>query len=125
MENRLNKRIELWKKNLLDLSRRNPLIAFKSPKRTSIRVVDELPTEVFQQLIIEEQKFEFLPKEEANLNGTNLVSQNPGSEDVISENTIENVDHDESEFFKYTRHDLEDKHTDNFLQTQLSDSDLF
>ena len=60
-------------KNLLDLSRRNPLIAFKSPKRTSIRVVDELPTKNFQQLIIEEEKFEFVPKEEVVQNESELV----------------------------------------------------
>ena len=53
MEQKLLKKIEIWKKSLLDLSRRNPLISFKSPKRTSIRIVDEIPSEIFKQLLID------------------------------------------------------------------------
>ena len=51
MEEKFLKKINQWKKNLLDTSRRNPLINFRAYKRTTIKVVDEKPSEVFRQLI--------------------------------------------------------------------------
>ena len=63
MEKEILSKIEIWKKNLLDLSQRNPLISYKSPKRTSIEIIDEIPSEIFNQLVVNEEKFGFSEKE--------------------------------------------------------------
>ena len=124
MEKQLLKKIEVWKKSLLDLTRRNPLIAFKSPKRTSIRIVDEIPSEVFRQLIIDEDKFEFFPKETQEKAEENSPNQFDSQEDLELEEGLEE-EIIEAEFFKYTKEDLDDKHTDTYLQTNLDEKNLF
>jgi len=42
----LEHKIETWKNKLIDLSRRNRLLNFRPTKVTTIKVVDELPSEV-------------------------------------------------------------------------------
>ncbi|RMZ49830.1 DUF4011 domain-containing protein [Candidatus Marinimicrobia bacterium PRS2] len=125
MEEQLLKKIEQWKKSLLDLSRRNPLIAFKSPKRTSLRIVDEIPSEVFRQIVIDQDKFEFLPKETKEDELVSTPNQFDSQEDLELEETIEEDEIIAAEFFKYTKEKLDDKHTDTFLQTNLDEENLF
>ena len=75
MEKALLNKVEQWKKILLDTSRRNPLINFRAYKRTTIKVVDEKPSEVFRQLVINQEKFDFDPipdEEELISNEENL-----------------------------------------------------
>jgi hypothetical protein len=45
---------------LLDLTRRNRLLNYKESAK-SIRVVDELPDEVFRILVLEGKEMEFVP----------------------------------------------------------------
>ena len=49
----LEYKIETWKNKLIDLSRRNRLLNFKPTKVTTIKVVDELPSEIFKSMVIE------------------------------------------------------------------------
>ncbi len=48
----LEQKIEAWKNKLIDLSRRNPLLNFKATKVTTIKIIDELPTEVFKSMVV-------------------------------------------------------------------------
>ena len=59
MVKKINNKIKQWQNKLLDTSRRNPLINFRAFKRTTIRIVDEKPAEVYRQLVINDEKFDF------------------------------------------------------------------
>ena len=59
----LEYKIETWKNKLIDLSRRNRLLNFRPTKVTTIKVVDEIPSEIFKSMVIENNSFHFLPKE--------------------------------------------------------------
>jgi very-short-patch-repair endonuclease len=63
----VNKALAGVRSKLLDLTRRNRLLNYKESAK-SIRVVDELPDEVFRLLVQEEKDMQFLPlKEDSNL----------------------------------------------------------
>ena len=65
MEESANVNIEVkigaLRKNLLDLTMRNRLLNFK-PQVRSIRVVDEIPTEIYQLMVLEDKKMRFMPR---------------------------------------------------------------
>ena len=54
-------KIRALRKNLLDLTMRNKLLNFK-PQARSIRVVDEIPTEIYQLMVLEDKKMQFMPR---------------------------------------------------------------
>ena len=66
MEESANVNIEVkigaLRKNLLDLTMRNKLLNFK-PQVRSIRVVDEIPTEIYQLMVLEDKKMQFIPRQ--------------------------------------------------------------
>ena len=49
---------------LLDLSARNRLLNFRPSKRSSIRIVDEMPEELWRLLVVESRQLSFLAREE-------------------------------------------------------------
>ena len=55
-------KIKALRKNLLDLTMRNKLLNFK-PQVRSIRVVDEIPTEIYQLMVLEDKKMQFMPRQ--------------------------------------------------------------
>ena len=92
MEESANVNIEVkigaLRKNLLDLTMRNKLLNFK-PQVRSIRVVDEIPTEIYQLMVLEDKKMQFIPRQGNETrkkdNNSNVVDdqgglQNPGDE---------------------------------------------
>jgi len=107
----LEQKIEAWKNKLIDLSRRNPLLNFKATKVTTIKIIDELPTEVFKSMVVENNSFHFLPKE---------VSM----EEFFDENESIQNDEPEGEFYVYDIAELEEKHIDLNLQTNLTNERL-
>ena len=66
MEESANVNIEVkigaLRKNLLDLTMRNKLLNFK-PRARSIRVIDEIPTEIYQLMVLEDKKMQFMPRQ--------------------------------------------------------------
>ena len=48
---RLGSALERVRKRLLDLSANNPLLNYRHPKASSLRVVDEVPAQVFERLV--------------------------------------------------------------------------
>jgi very-short-patch-repair endonuclease len=60
-------RLDKWQRQLIDLSSRNRLLNFKPTRVTTVRVVDELPTEVFRSLYLESRSMRFLPLQEPQL----------------------------------------------------------
>lgn len=65
MSDFVRKALEGVRSKLLDLTRRNRLLNYKETAR-SIRVVDELPDEVFRILVHDEKEMQFLPVREEN-----------------------------------------------------------
>ncbi len=59
----IEKNIELWKKKLLDLSKRNPLLFFKHTKRSHLQIIDPSPDALFSSLVIKEKTMEFCYRE--------------------------------------------------------------
>jgi len=102
----LEYKIETWKNKLIDLSRRNRLLNFKPTKVTTIKVVDEIPSEIFKSMVVENNSFHFLPKEEE-------------TEELFDENVNPNDETHSKEFYEYDDDKLEEKHTDLNLQTNL------
>ncbi len=105
----LEQKIEAWKNKLIDLSRRNRLLNFRSTKVTTIKIIDELPSEIFKSMVINNNSFHFLPKE---------------TEDLFDQSQKYSDDEQDSEIYEYETEDLEEKHTDLNLQTNLLDDKL-
>jgi len=59
------KTLEKIRSKLLDLTRRNRLLNYKESIR-SLRIVDQLPDEIFRLLVIEGKELELLPLDEQN-----------------------------------------------------------
>ncbi len=62
---RVQRRLEDWKRRLVDLSRRNRLIHFRPSKASSLRVVDELPQEIFRLVELQGTTMGFVPGQPA------------------------------------------------------------
>lgn len=56
--------LETARKNLLDMSLRNKLLNFKEYKRSTAKVVDEVPSQIYGRLVLDENSMSFLPSEE-------------------------------------------------------------
>ena len=88
------------RKELLDLSQRNPLINYKPLKARGVEVVDESPPSVFRILVQEEKAMSFLPKPE------------PEEDDDLQLFEDDEVETDPT------------RHTDSKLQTHYSPTEL-
>ena len=51
--------IDSWKRKLLDMTKRNNALNFKTTKVSSVTIVDEHPAEVFKRLFLEEKGMRF------------------------------------------------------------------
>jgi very-short-patch-repair endonuclease/predicted nucleic-acid-binding protein len=107
-------RIKRWKEKLIDLSKRNRLLNFRSTKVTTIKIVDELPSEILNLLALENEGMEFVPVE---TEGEDLFSAQSSSQPKEDGEPAE-------EFKKYKKEELEERHKDNYLQTNLTKEHL-
>ncbi len=119
--NIVEERIKHWKQKLIDLSKRNRLLNFRPTKVTTIRVIDEIPSEVYKLIVIDNVSMGFLPvasheKEDKEKNDTGDKKKNTEGEQKSNVSS--------QEFQAYESSDLEEKHIDKYLQTNLSKDDL-
>ncbi len=120
----VKKRLEQARQSLLDLSRRNRLLNFKPRGRTSLNIVDEIPSEVYRILVTNQETMQFLPLEESEHYRTT------GSERNVENGEVEGEfdDSDELALFDLPENDesgaLADRHTDRYLQTALTGDKL-
>lgn len=115
MVNIVEERIKKWKDKLIDLSKRNRLLNFRPTKVTTIRIVDEIPSEIFRIFVTDNKTMEFLPmptKEEKN----DLFDD--------EEEAVPTINTSIQEFQAYKKEELEDKYTDKYLQTNLNNDRL-
>ncbi len=107
MPNIVEERIKKWRDKLIDLSKRNRLLNFRPTKVTTIKITNELPSEILSILAIENEGMEFLPIESSQ---ENLFKE---------EDNIERKEDSTTEFQAYKRDALDEKYRDKYLQTDL------
>lgn len=117
IEKSIDKRIYKWKEKLIDLSKRNRLLNFKTSKYSTLRIIDEQPPEVYRSLVQNMQIMEFLP---VNVNNENIPEEDKKSLEELNEG----IEFKAQEFKEYIVDELDKKHVDKFLQTKLSLQDL-
>jgi hypothetical protein len=104
-------RIEIWRRKLIDLSRRNRLLNFRPTKASTVEIVDEIPQQILRQLV-DGEVFEFDP-----------IPDEDDSENLLELSDEEAPDADPRwkkrgvEFRKTNGEELESHYTDNHLQT--------
>ncbi|MCL5958756.1 MAG: DUF3320 domain-containing protein [Chloroflexi bacterium] len=116
----IEKQLEAARQRLLDLSPRNRLLNFKPTKSSTIQVVEELPAEIYEILVLREKSMRFRGKprglghsqtegdvEQATLCGFELDTAHSDDEDIAS---IWEMPSDA---------EATDRHSDRFLQTSL------
>jgi len=141
---RVKASIENWKHKLLDLTKRNRALNFRMNKVSTIAIIDEQPAEVFRQLYLRERAMRFkaaaddaeeVEPVEDSTSVSNVSSETPSVAVQIEslpfaitgnalaadiESAVEPEDEDESlgqEFAPYDAATLDEKHTDDWLQT--------
>ena len=57
----VEERLKRWKNKLIDLSKRNRLLNFKPTKLTTVRIVDEIPSAIYETIVLNEKSMSFLP----------------------------------------------------------------
>lgn len=117
----VDKELEVARHNLLDLTMRNQLLNFRSSKTRTIKVVDEIPREVYDRLVLQEKKMEFRPSFIQNIKYTQSADE--------KKLKVQNADlyaDEASVLWKMPQSSemMEAKHTDRFLQTTLKSEDL-
>ncbi len=117
IEKSIDKRIYKWKEKLIDLSKRNRLLSFKTAKYSTLRIIDEQPPEIYRSLVQNTQTMEFLP---VNVNEEDI----PEEEKKSLEELNEGIEFKAQEFKEYEVENLAKKHVDKYLQTKLSLQDL-
>ena len=105
----IGSQVESLRQNLLDLSMRNSLINFKPSKRRTIRIVDEIPREIYDILVIQEKNMHF-------------TDYKP--RDIYEENESVFDEPFEKRWQPHRSGTLEKKYVDNYLQTDLKKEDL-
>lgn len=59
----VEEQLEEARRNLLDMSLRNKLLSFKVLKRSTAEVVDEVPSQIYDELVLKENTMSFFPSE--------------------------------------------------------------
>ena len=116
---RLGYRLENWRRNLIDLTRRNRLLNYRRTKVSTVEVVDEVPQQVLSQLFNGE-RFKFDPKPEPEDRGL-FTEKGKGGDRTPTQpsrfRTGRAVEYSDTK-------DLPERHRDDRLQTMLSEAQL-
>jgi very-short-patch-repair endonuclease len=118
-DGRIAASIDAWKRKLLDLSKRNRALNFRPTKVSTVAIVDEHPAEIFRLLYLAEREMRFKAIESAPADASATAVGAPAD----PSGSTPAVDGDESEiesqpeFVPYDAATLDDRHTDEFLQT--------
>src|SRR5690348_6150054 len=117
-DGRLAASIDAWKRKLLDLSKRNRALNFRATKVSTVAIVDEHPAEIFRLLYLAEREMRFTAAEPPPDESENAAPK-PPDQHASSDGTDADVDEaaTQPEFVPYDAATLDDRHTDEFLQT--------
>jgi very-short-patch-repair endonuclease len=115
VDGRLVASIDAWKRKLLDLSKRNRALNFRATKVSTVAVVDEHPAEIFRLLYLAEREMRFKGAEPPPAD----PNAPPRTGDPVDDAADLEIDEAaaQPEFIPYDAATLDDRHTDEFLQT--------
>ena len=118
----IEKQLEDARQNLLDLTMFNNLLNFRSTKAKTMRITDEIPTEIYDLLVLQEKVMEFLPKKKNQESEQDENQDNEQSGYLKSDLSEE----DASKLWELPSPDNEmsSRHTDRFLQTSYDSENL-
>jgi very-short-patch-repair endonuclease len=136
MTESVERRLEKFREKLLDLTRRNRLLNFRATPASTIRIVDELPAEVFRLVAVERRRLGFLaaPARQAGSGGPESPSgdSSEGTPDGPLPPEASELDQERpaapeleadldlpQPFQPYRSEELAERHRDDFLQTEL------
>ena len=105
------KELEQARDRLLDLTMRNRMLNFRPTKLSTIRVVDERPCEIYDRLVLKEHLMKFQAKPEEKRSPKGLSPGEPQGEQ-------------DDESWNFDTSKIPKEHTDRFLQTELTVSEL-
>jgi len=129
MAERIAASVENWQQKLLDLTKRNRALNLRMNKVSMVEIVDEHSAEVFRQLYIrgEAMQFKAAPEPEDHGDATAEHSEPPADGAALTTAIDPDlsgtaVDEDEEaplsqDFAPYDPTTLDDRHTDEWLQT--------
>jgi very-short-patch-repair endonuclease len=113
-DGRLAASIDAWKRKLLDLSKRNRALNFRATKVSTVAIIDEHPAEIFRILYLAEREMRFRPAEPAPPDATSPTvapADTAGADDSLDQPASQPA------FVPYDTATVDDRHTDDFLQT--------
>ena len=113
-----------WKRQLLDLTRRNRALNFRPLKVSTVAIVDELPAEIYRLLVHEERALTFAVAARtaaAGPTGSSGPTEPTGSATADGEDPFAGEEHvtGGAAIAAYTPDTLQGAHTDTVLQTTL------
>jgi very-short-patch-repair endonuclease len=115
--------IDAWKRKLLDLSKRNRALNFRATKVSTVSVTDEHPAEAFRMLYLAEREMRFKaqepPPEAAAAEATTTQMASADAPSSITDEEVDNAT-PRAEFVPYDAATLDDRHSDDYLQTTSS-----
>lgn len=118
----IEKQLEDARQNLLDLTMFNNLLNFRSKNAKTMRITDEIPTEIYDLLVLQEKVMEFLPKKK------NQESEQDENKDDEQSGYLKSdiSEEDASKLWELPSPDNEmsSRHTDRFLQTSYDSENL-
>jgi len=122
----IEKRLEEARNNLLDLSMRNRLLNFRPTKGRTVRVVDEIPREIYDILVLQEKTMGFHPKLEPTESERIADKSGQGLFEKSENDTSDLTEEEASELWKLPSPDAEiaARYVDRFLQTSLESEAL-
>lgn len=113
-----------WKRKLLDLSRRNRALNFKPAKISTVAIIDEQPAEVFRRLYLDEGAMRFKASATAS---TEAVKERRSSQEPVIAIEVdgeplefESESQEALPFVPYDRTAVDERHSDEWLQTKLT-----
>ena len=109
----IQKQLQSARERLLDLTLRNRLLNFRPSKRRTIQIVDEIPKEIFNILVLEERVMQFKPSEQP---------QGDVVEDIAPLSQASDTDDELLPWLQET--ETAYHHTDRLLQTNLVSEEL-
>jgi DNA polymerase III delta prime subunit len=109
----VDKQLREIRNSLLDLTMRNRALNFRPTRARTIRVIDEIPAEVYDYLVLKERAMEF----RARPAGITTESLEADEAERLDDETA-------SLLWRMPTSELAERHTDRFLQTPLESAAL-
>lgn len=122
----IERQFQAARQNLLDLTMRNRLLNFRPSKARTLRVMDEIPREIYDILVLNEKAVEFLPRAKttrASVSNDESLRSSPEPEE---DSTSGLTPAESSQLWELPPPgtQVEDRHVDRFLQTTLDSETL-